>query len=171
MVPGDEVTIFGLQGKPELNGEHGVVEPLASWPSNGRVAVRLQSTKRAVSVKADNLKFLGPACFIDPGDEVTIFGLQGKPELNGEHGVVEPLASWPSNGRVAVRLQSTKRAFSIKADNLKLLGPTCFICLERDREYLVGMGCGCRGSAGWVHESCALKAAAAQQETQSLQFV
>jgi hypothetical protein len=41
----------------------------------------------------------------------------------------------------------------------------CFICFDADGcAPLLQTGCGCRGSAGWVHGSCAVTAAAAQQE-------
>ena len=116
------------------------------------------------------------------GSEVVICGLKGKAELNGEHGVVQPKSTWPANGRVAVLLvdQVPQRTIAIKAVNLKPVGPRCGVCLSAENDgdgsgdgsnnavraggKLLPMGCGCRGSSGWVHAACAVQAAAAQQE-------
>ena len=43
----------------------------------------------------------------------------------------------------------------------------CIVCLESESTEsspLLQTGCGCRGSAGWIHAQCAVAAAAAQQE-------
>ena len=59
-------------------------------------------------------------------------------------------------------------SIAVKPANLKQVEPACIICLEggcdeRNGE-LIALGCGCRGSSGFVHEQCAIQAAAAQQE-------
>lgn len=116
------------------------------------------------------------------GSEVVICGLKGKAELNGEHGVVQPKSTWQANGRVAVLLVDLvpQRTIAIKAVNLKPVGPRCSVCLSAENDggvsgdgsnnavsgsgKLLPVGCGCRGSSGWVHAACAVQAAAAQQE-------
>ena len=107
-----------------------------------------------------------------PGDEVVVIGLRGNPEFNGQRAVVKPLADWPDNGRVPVLLVHQQGQVSIqlavKPANLKAVEPACIICLEsqggEQRDKLLALGCGCRGSSGFVHERCAVQAAAAQQE-------
>ena len=41
--------------------------------------------------------------------------------------------------------------------------PQCYVCLGYEQP-LLATGCGCRGSAGKVHVSCAIQCAAAAQE-------
>ena len=106
-----------------------------------------------------------------PGTEVVIAGLKGDQSLNNERGVVRPEAEW-KNDRIAVLLTHLKppRQVAVKPQNLIILRPqACYICLESsssedDRQPLLALGCGCRGSSGFVHAACAIQAAVAQQE-------
>ena len=102
----------------------------------------------------------------EPGAEVVLYDLSTA-HLNGTRGVVCPKEDWPTEearlGRIAVRLNGiNQRTIAVKPQNLKL-AVSCLICLEA-AEPMVQLGCGCRGSMGWVHEQCAIRAAAAQQE-------
>ena len=101
-----------------------------------------------------------------PGADVVIVGLRSTPELNGQSGVIKERLEWPTNGRVAVRLNGTaQRSVSVKPANLQAWEPACFVCLETvGRTALLPTGCACRGSSGWIHEDCAMQAAAAAQE-------
>jgi tetratricopeptide (TPR) repeat protein len=107
-----------------------------------------------------------------PGSEVVLTGLQGMPELNGERGVVQPTSAWPADhSRIAVMLKcgpkDGKRCIAVRPANLKASSTACVICLEEregeDGSALLATGCACRGSSGWMHERCAIQAAAARQ--------
>lgn len=105
-----------------------------------------------------------------PGDVVVLTDLKGSAELNGKEAVVRPRDLWPTHeGRVGIQLRDPpKSALAVKPCNLRPAPPACFICLERssgsgdELGELLSPGCGCRGSAGRVHERCAVHAAAAE---------
>ena len=83
---------------------------------------------------------------------------------------MRPRDLWPTHeGRVGIQLRDPpKSALAVKPCNLRPAPPACFICLERssgsgdELGELLSPGCGCRGSAGRVHERCAVHAAAAE---------
>ena len=105
-----------------------------------------------------------------PGQDVKLVGLKGDASLNGQRGIVKPKSEWPTEpsriGRIAIFLPDKKKTIAVKPENLSpwVAAPTCLVCLEEGN--LLALGCGCRGSVGMVHEACAIKAAAAQQERQ-----
>ena len=109
------------------------------------------------------------ASFPTPGSDVMVVGLSANAQFNGEQGVVQDRELWPDNGRVAVLLPNVEppKSLSIRASNLRAWVRSCFVCLEHDdgeSSPLLQTGCGCRGSAGWIHGRCAILAASAQQE-------
>ena len=121
-----------------------------------------------------------------PGARVTLTGLKSNASLNGKRAVIQPKAEWPAHeSRIAVRLEggesteSTERtSIAVKPQNLvpaseEAASSCCFICLEEPTDTtdtdtaavpLLQPGCGCRGTAGHVHELCAIRAATAEHE-------
>ena len=111
---------------------------------------------------------------LNPGALVTLTGLKSNASLNGKRAVILSEDEWPPHeGRVAVRLEggnTESTSIAVKPQNLVLaseLSSCCFICLEPADTAAMPLsqpGCSCRGSAGHVHELCALRAAAAEHE-------
>ena len=112
-----------------------------------------------------------------PGARVTLTGLKSNASLNGKCAVIQPKEEWPPHeSRIAVRLEggdTENISIAVKPQNLMLASeeaasPCCFICLEESAGTaaipLLQTGCGCRGTAGHVHELCAIRAAAAEHE-------
>ena len=97
----------------------------------------------------------------EPGAVVVLAGLAGDASLNGERG--RPTSAW-RDGRVAVLLEKTDRSVAVRPANLRTAPPACITCLEDGGDDLFALGCGCRGTMGYSHARCAIKAAAAQQE-------
>ena len=54
-VAGDQVVLSGLISKPALNGAIAVVQPRATWPHNGRIAVLLTPGTDGVAVPTDGV--------------------------------------------------------------------------------------------------------------------
>jgi hypothetical protein len=107
------------------------------------------------------MRYIYAALDFAPGDEVEIFGLKSSPELNGKRGTVRPRDAWRSD-RIAVLLNDSKppQSVAVKPTNMKLV-PACRICYGDDvDELLLLSGCGCRGSSGHLHATCAVQAAA-----------
>jgi hypothetical protein len=110
-----------------------------------------------------------------PGARVTLTGLKNA-SFNGKRAVIQPKDEWPPHeSRIAVKLESgdtdENTSIAVKPQNLVLASEEvtsscCFICLEEGTAAmpLLQPGCGCRGTAGHVHELCAIRAAAAEHE-------
>ena len=104
-----------------------------------------------------------------PGARVTLTGLKSNASLNGKCAVIQPKEEWPPHeSRIAVRLEGGDTRIAVKPQNLVLAteeatSACCFICLEEatgpTASPLLQTGCGCRGTAGHVHELPALPGA------------
>lgn len=80
---------------------------------------RVGAAQERYMTEADLAEELGPGPSFAPGDEVTITGLRGSSELNGEAGIVKPREEWPDNGRIGVLLLMSQRSVSVNAANLR----------------------------------------------------
>ena len=119
--------------------------------------------------------FARRAASMVPGARVTLTGLKNA-SFNGKRAVIQPKDEWPPHeSRIAVKLESgdtdENTSIAVKPQNLVLASEEvtsscCFICLEEGTAAmpLLQPGCGCRGTAGHVHELCAIRAAAAEHE-------
>ena len=112
---GAAVRIVGLSGRPELNGQVGVVSGFVV--ESGRLIVKI-SAAETVALRRDNLVVDGA---LPAGTMVQIFGLQASPQNNGLVGSV--VSFHTESGRNRVRLQDG-RELAVKADNLMVAPAT-----------------------------------------------
>jgi len=127
--------LAGLEGDPDLQAA------LADVRKNGLDAMskyeKDENIMRKFNEAAANLEqFTGAmdmptatsgsmASGFQPGAEVQLQGLQGRPELNGQSAVVLPLTaeeqgSLKDSGRILVRLFSSGEQFAVKPDKLRI---------------------------------------------------
>lgn len=104
---GTIASLKDLKGKPEYNGDRGVVKQYV--PSTGRYAVDLEDSEETMSVKPENLL---------QHVHVTVHDIQSMPELNGKTGTV---ITWLSDKeRYNIYVASLKKVVSLKPGNVVL---------------------------------------------------
>merc|ERR1711959_629211 len=104
---GTVVSLKGLVGRPERNGDRGKI--VQYDPSSDRYVVYLEDSDETMKVKPSNLLQHARA---------TIRGLEGRAELNGQTATI--LAWDDSKGRYNAYVPSISRAVSLKPSNIVL---------------------------------------------------
>ena len=164
---GDEVEPVGLK-VTELNGRRGRIAPFGRTETlkEGRVAVLLADSAKAISVQLANLKAAPRTC-----------GYCGKPGAQSKCAGCMLVAycskncqaqHWKKGGhkRECKQLKLTaapmdQRLLTVQTDTPGSSAP-CFICLDGDDDPRpIPLGCGCRGNAGLAHPACVEAAAMA----------
>lgn len=105
--PGTVVSLKGLRGKPELNGDRGKIVQYS--PQNGRYVVQLEDSEETMAVKPSNLL---------QHVHVRLHGIESKPELNGKTGTI--IAWNPTAERYSIYVVAQKKAVSLKPNNVIL---------------------------------------------------
>ena len=104
---GTVVSLKGLRGKPERNGDRGVVQQFN--PQNGRYIVLLEDSEETMAVKPSNLL---------QHVHVRLHGIESKPELNGKTGTI--IAWNPNTERYSIYVMAMSKAASLKPGNVIL---------------------------------------------------
>jgi|EP01083_Nonionella_stella_P008164 curved DNA-binding protein CbpA len=101
------VSLKGLVGKPELNGDRGIIKQYNR--QTGRYEVALEDSGESISVKASNLL---------QHVHVRIHDIKGQPELNGKTGTI---LTWiPSKERYNIYVSVLKKTVCLKPANVVL---------------------------------------------------
>jgi hypothetical protein len=100
------VTLHGLEGKPEWNGQQGTI--IAWDPTKERYNIYVMGLQRVLSLKPGN-------CILEAGTCAKITGLQSKPELNDKWGTITTFTA--ATGRYDVQLSADK-ILRLKLENI-----------------------------------------------------
>ncbi len=102
--------------KAEANGSAEATTTIQSCLRDQREAIA-EYGAAGVQQLEQKLNAAAAASPIPIGDSVTLIRLKGKPELNGQRGVVARFD--PASGRCQVKLEDGRGPFNIKPENLR----------------------------------------------------